>query len=172
MEQELFILVATPELHDPFGFFDRTVLLVQKMADGTHRGSAINKGRVWKEGNAICLNYAGPMSSRDVKSIILVNDGKLYYDWQDEESTSPENKTLTPDDFVLICLGWAGWGAGQVEEEILRGSWFRVDLDRDIIADQDLDTLWERLVRQEGGNPDEYEEVETAPFIIIDVLKN
>ncbi len=36
----------------------------------------------------------------------------------------------------LIALGYAGWGAGQLESEILRNSWLVADFDMDLVFDE------------------------------------
>ena len=43
-----------------------------------------------------------------------------------------------PDDF-LVALGYAGWSAGQLEEEIAGNSWLTVPADRHIIFDTPME---------------------------------
>jgi len=47
-----------------------------------------------------------------------------------------------------MYAGYAGWSAGQLEQEILHGSWYVMKGDPDIIFSEDPSGLWQRLVRE------------------------
>ena len=52
---------------------------------------------------------------------------------------------------LRLFAGYAGWGAGQLEEEITQGGWFVVDaLPEDVFGDQPED-LWEEVLARQGG---------------------
>jgi len=53
----------------------------------------------------------------------------------------------------LLVLGYAGWGAGQLEQEIQQNSWLTVPGSEEIIFDQDAETKWNRLYAQIGVLP-------------------
>ena len=42
----------------------------------------------------------------------------------------------------LLALGYAGWGAGQLEEEIARRDWLTAPAEPALVFDADRDTLW------------------------------
>jgi putative transcriptional regulator len=44
---------------------------------------------------------------------------------------------------TLFALGYAGWGAGQLEDEIDRHDWFTTTGDPKLIFDDDRDNLWD-----------------------------
>ena len=46
----------------------------------------------------------------------------------------------------MLALGYAGWGAGQLEEEILGNTWLTCDADEALIFDDDHDTKWTRAL--------------------------
>ncbi|MEE9318594.1 MAG: YqgE/AlgH family protein [Rhodospirillales bacterium] len=50
----------------------------------------------------------------------------------------------------LFALGYAGWGAGQLEGEIARGDWFSAPADENLIFDEDVETKWERAQSSAG----------------------
>ncbi len=50
-----------------------------------------------------------------------------------------------PERFRLM-LGYAGWGDGQLEEEIRRHDWLTAPFDLDDIFSNDGEALWERLL--------------------------
>jgi len=46
----------------------------------------------------------------------------------------------------LFALGYAGWGAGQLEGEIARRDWFTTPAEPDLVFDAERATLWERAL--------------------------
>ena len=46
----------------------------------------------------------------------------------------------------LFALGYAGWGAGQLEGEIARRDWFTAPGDDDLLFDADRDAVWDRAL--------------------------
>ena len=57
-----------------------------------------------------------------------------------------------PADFRLL-VGYAGWGRGQLEEEIARGAWLPASAPADLVFEQgqELDSLWERAYKRAIG---------------------
>ncbi len=53
----------------------------------------------------------------------------------------------------LLALGYAGWGAGQLEQEILGNTWLTCDADEALIFDGDHVTKWERALAKIGVTP-------------------
>lgn len=47
---------------------------------------------------------------------------------------------------VFISLGYSGWGAGQLEDEIARNGWLTVDADRSIIFDTPVADRYDRAL--------------------------
>ena len=45
---------------------------------------------------------------------------------------------------VLVTLGYSGWGAGQLEEELKRNSWINVDAAPEIIFDTPVEQRYDR----------------------------
>ena len=54
-----------------------------------------------------------------------------------------------PSNF-LITLGYAGWGKGQIEREMLENSWLNVSADNDIIFNTPSEKRWESAARKLG----------------------
>jgi putative transcriptional regulator len=50
----------------------------------------------------------------------------------------------------LIMLGYAGWTAGQLEEEIQTSSWLMVEADTEILFDTPIHKKWETAVQRLG----------------------
>jgi putative transcriptional regulator len=51
---------------------------------------------------------------------------------------------------ALIALGYAGWDAGQLEEEIAQNSWLTVPAEKHIMFDTPLDQRWTSSAKQLG----------------------
>jgi len=50
----------------------------------------------------------------------------------------------------ILALGYAGWGPGQLDQEIQGSSWLCVPADQDLIFDDRLDDKWERCIGKIG----------------------
>lgn len=57
-----------------------------------------------------------------------------------------------PHDFHLL-LGYAGWGPGQLEEEMKEGVWFPGPFDADLILEHSGESLWEEAFKRATGLP-------------------
>jgi len=57
-----------------------------------------------------------------------------------------------PTDAVL-ALGYAGWGAGQLENEIQSNGWLHCPADMDLIFGPDTETKYDRAMRKIGIDP-------------------
>jgi putative transcriptional regulator len=53
----------------------------------------------------------------------------------------------------LVALGYAGWGAGQLDEEMLRHGWHVVDGDDDLVFDVSIEERWTRAFHGDGIDP-------------------
>lgn len=53
----------------------------------------------------------------------------------------------------LFVLGYAGWGAGQLEAEIQSNSWLVVDADEDILFRTPVEDIWKKATRKLGIDP-------------------
>lgn len=61
------------------------------------------------------------------------------------QETSPRRAILT--------LGYAGWGAGQLEREIRQNVWLTVEPDEALVFDDAYDTKWSRALGKLGIDP-------------------
>lgn len=50
----------------------------------------------------------------------------------------------------LLALGYAGWGPGQLDNEILANGWLTVEADRDIVFNVDLEQKWQSAMSKLG----------------------
>jgi len=53
----------------------------------------------------------------------------------------------------LVALGYAGWGAGQLDGEMLRHGWFNIAGDERLLFDTDADDRWTEGFERAGIDP-------------------
>ena len=49
-----------------------------------------------------------------------------------------------------LALGYAGWGPGQLDDEIQANGWLNVEADEELIFDDDLEGKWQRAIEKLG----------------------
>ena len=54
---------------------------------------------------------------------------------------------------LRIYAGYSGWSPGQLDDELARGLWYRMDAREDDIFTADPSGLWRRVLRRHGGTP-------------------
>ena len=160
------LLVATPEMRDP-RFVETVIYMVKHSSEGAF-GLVINrplakgpiedllKGFGMDSSGAkgeIIIHYGGPVSPQ--AGFVLHSDDVLL-----EESAKVANGIAMTSDPKLIeamaqgkgpqqslfVLGYAGWAPGQLEGELLAGSWFVVSGDKALIFGKDADRKWQQAM--------------------------
>jgi putative transcriptional regulator len=53
----------------------------------------------------------------------------------------------------IVALGYAGWGEGQLDEEMTRHGWFAAHADTAILFDTPADERWGKAFKAEGIDP-------------------
>lgn len=169
-------LVASPVLQDP-NFARSVVLLVDHRTEGSlgfvvNRPADIDFGDVVEElglehGQAgpprVPVMLGGPVSPR-TGWIVYGPDGlggdesgTIAVTEQIRVSASREQlehlARLTKPDRHLLVLGYAGWGAGQLDEEIKQGAWIPVELDEQVIFEAPFEERWQRALQAAGIDP-------------------
>ncbi len=162
------ILIAVPQMDDP-NFARSVVLLVEHNESGAmgitvNRPSDVALADIGKEhgmtvhpraGNAF---IGGPVQRergflvhrrRDVgDSVELLDDVFLSV------STDALRTLLAgePESYRL-CLGYAGWGPGQLEREMVAGGWLNSAISARRIFDTPVDKMWDAVIRDLGIDP-------------------
>ena len=62
-----------------------------------------------------------------------------------------ERPESTAIEGVRAFAGYAGWGAGQLDAEVQAGGWFVIDLEDADVLTPAPETLWQRVLRRQGG---------------------
>lgn len=165
------LLVATPLIGDPN--FERTVvLLLLHGADGAfglvlNRPSTVPVGHVvpdWEHGVAApeVLFLGGPVDVERVVGIGMGTDADPAPDLEDggfpilvggyrAVDLNRPPSVLAPDPGARLFAGSAGWGPGQLEDEIAEGAWWPCDTRAEDIVTADPVGLWRRVLRRQPG---------------------
>lgn len=56
---------------------------------------------------------------------------------------------------AFVALGYAGWGPGQLEKEILENSWLTIPIKSEIIFETDIETRWKKAANTLGFEIDQ-----------------
>ena len=60
-------------------------------------------------------------------------------------------ESIDPND-IRFFLGYAGWSAGQLAEEVERGGWILANSDEDTVFDTAEGAIWRQSLKQLGGS--------------------
>lgn len=161
------LLVANPRLPDPN--FDRTVVLVLAHGDDGALGVVLNRPTDTGVAEALpgweaaasppaVVFSGGPVDPTTVVCLALRPPGEEGEgsDWSPlEAAVGTLDMELGPPAVggvhgVRMFAGYAGWGPGQLENEIEQGGWFVLDAAADDAVCADPDRLWRRVLRRQG----------------------
>ena len=163
------LLVATPALLDPN--FARTVVLI--CDENEHGKLGIILNRPFRVEVATYAPEWGPLASppaRVFEGGPVAREGALAVGRLRDETPPaagwiPITDTLgivdldaSPADFwgdlvgLRVFSGYAGWGAGQLEDEIAEQAWFVLDSAPADPFDPEPTDLWEQVLRRQGGD--------------------
>ena len=153
------LLVAAPVLSDPN--FRRTVVLIAEHGDEGAMGIVLNRPTetsvvdAVQELSAIAgdeepIYVGGPVSTGSVLAVAELDDP----DDASELLFGAIGFVQEPDVAVVrgrVFLGYAGWGAGQLESELEEESWLVLPAEPDDLFCDDPDGLWSSVLRRQGG---------------------
>ena len=165
------LLVAAPMLDDPT--FSRTVVLLLDHDEDGSLGLVLNRPSHVPVG-AVLPPWDGRTTGADVLFTggPVADDSALALGLLPGPHDGPEPEgfrrvagpfglvdlDLDPDEWlerleaVRIYAGYAGWAAGQLEEELDQGSWYVLDGGPEDVFGDDAETLWQRVLRRQLGD--------------------
>lgn len=162
------LLIAVPQLDDP-NFHRSVVLLVEHNESGAmgivfNRPSDIALREIGKEhgmevhegaGNA----YVGGPVQRERGFLVhrraeVADSVQLQDDVFLSVSTDALRTLLAGDPGAYrLCLGYAGWGPGQLESEMVAGGWLNSAISSKRIFDTPVEKIWDAVIRDLGIDP-------------------
>jgi putative transcriptional regulator len=168
------LLLAMPAMRDPR--FARSVIYMCAHGEDGAIGLVLNRligalpcsdlleqlGIVYDPASSIKLpsvHFGGPVETE--RGFVLHSSDYL----RDDSMPINESMALTatvdivrdiaegtgPRD-VVLALGYAGWGPGQLDGEIQENAWLSVAPDRMLVFDEDIDGKWDRAMAKIGVN--------------------
>ena len=164
------LLIALPTLADPN--FSRTVTLICQHDGNGAMGIVLNRASELSVGDLFSqVNVEGGSDELRARPVLaggpvhsergfVLHDGDR--DW-DSSIRLSGGLTLTTSrdvlqamangegpEHVLVALGCAGWGAGQLEQEIAENSWLTAPADIELLFRQPLDARWQAAAGRVG----------------------
>ena len=149
------LLVALPVLRD--ANFDRTVVFVlEHSSEGAvgvvlNRPSPLGVAEPLLEWAALAAEppvvfIGGPVGPSDAIGLAENREHLRTIDLQAGPEALDE-----PVDRMRVFAGYAGWGAGQLEDEIAAGAWLVIDARPGDVMTADPEALWSDVLRRQGG---------------------
>jgi putative transcriptional regulator len=168
------LLLAMPQLRDPN--FSRTVVLLCEHGPDGAIGFVINRPTDIHAATAVALDpppvrdsglrlwSGGPVETG--RGFLLLGDDPAV----DQSQRVGDGLYLTSSMDVLrplleadpiampgrrcrLLLGYAGWGPGQLDEELAASAWLTAPPDPDLVFGTPADEMWERAIRGLGVDP-------------------
>ncbi len=167
------LLVAMPGMKDP-RFHKTVIYMCAHNADGA-MGLVINRALeslsfpdmleqleidVSGVGERINVHFGGPVESG--RGFVLHSQDYL----QEATMVVDQDMALTATIDILkaiacgtgprqslLALGYAGWGPGQLDTEIMGNGWLSVDADSELVFGPNLDEKWDRAMGKIGIDP-------------------
>ncbi len=62
-----------------------------------------------------------------------------------------------------VVVGYAGWGTGQLDQELAQSAWLATDVDAALIFDVPPDVMWETAIRKLGADPAAFQSSHAEP---------
>ena len=161
------VLISEPFLGDPY--FKRTIVLLCEYSKEGAFGFVLNK-YVNLDITELLEGFPGIKSRIGIGG--PVQNTNLYYlhtrgdiipnaipvseylfmggDFERMQELVRE-KTILPSE-IRFFIGYAGWDAGQLDEELEQKSWFVGDISSQQIMNTSQNDLWEKVLKDMGGD--------------------
>lgn len=163
-------LIAMPQLGDPN--FSKAVVLMIEHGQGGAMGLVLNRAapltlKDLARGQSLSLARTLETEAIYVGGPVEPQRGFVLHDSTDVE----EKHEVVPGLYLSVtmdslgpllaegaarlrfCLGYAGWGPNQLEEEIAQGSWLFTEASSKPVLHGDPEHLWDETVRGMGVDP-------------------
>jgi putative transcriptional regulator len=168
------LLLAMPQLRDPN--FSRTVVLLCEHGPDGAVGFVVNRPTEIRAANAVALDpppkrdsglrlwTGGPVETNrgflllgndpDVEQSQRVGEGFYLTSSMDVLRPLLEGDPLElPQRRCRLLLGYAGWGPGQLDQELAASAWLTAPADPDLVFGIPPEDMWEAAIRGLGVDP-------------------
>lgn len=167
---ENHLLIAMPSLKDPF--FQKTVTYICEHNDDGAMGLIINVPVNITLNELLQQFREQDIELPNLEQMVLAG-GPVSPDrgfvlhspqpgWSSSLALSSEIMITTSKDILMalgtekepenyvVTLGYAGWGAGQLENEILQNSWLTIPADKELLFETPYDQRWQKATERLG----------------------
>ncbi len=160
------LLLAAPMMLDPN--FRRSVVLV---CEHNHEGSfglIVNRPLPFRSEtldevlgeNTTTIAFGGPVQPNTLHYVHRLPEAipdaepvanGIFWGGSFDHVRDAANVGILTDQQLRFFLGYAGWGPGQLQEEVDHRDWIVASLGLDLIFDVEADKLWSVAMRKLGG---------------------
>ena len=171
------LLLAMPQVQDPF-FHHSVVLLLHHTDEGSF-GFIVNRQTelpleeilgamdiAWKGFDDALAFFGGPVQSQMGTVMFSLSLGE-HFDLDGLEGLtevgpgiliSQQSEDLgrlaaKPPMCFRLYLGYAGWGAGQLVDEIVRNDWLTAPVSNELLFSDQPEDVWEKALQSVGVDP-------------------
>jgi putative transcriptional regulator len=163
------LLLSMPQMQDP-NFAKTVVLLCEYSPDGAF-GLVLNRPTDMPAtamvrldppvvgGNELPLWIGGPVEPQRGWILLADQPNAEFKSIRDGLYLSTSQLLLRevlearPAPRARVLAGYAGWGPGQLDEELAQSAWLMGGVDLDIVFDLPPDIMWETAIRRIGADP-------------------
>lgn len=160
------LLVATPAILND-NLFKRTVILLAEHTPTSAVGFILNRPTIFKINDVLpqiksdlLIYEGGPVEKENLYFIHkvpeLISDSikikdDIYWGGNFKELTVLLNNNKLNAEKIRFFLGYAGWGASQLAEEIHDKSWFVSEHKKNSLFEAKTSELWKEKMIEKGG---------------------
>ena len=165
------LLIASPGMRD--ATFERTVVLLWHHDDEGAIGVVVNRPVEHKladvlildegmepvpEDDASQVRWGGPVDT-GMGTVVTLGNVQEDEGWmlncgigvtRSQEALGRLLKERAP---LLLCLGYAGWGPGQLDREIEAGGWLFTDVDPELVFREPSESVYDKALASLGLTP-------------------
>ncbi|MBA4408453.1 MAG: YqgE/AlgH family protein [Bacteroidota bacterium] len=174
------ILIAEPFLAG--SYFNRSIILLASYGEKGAVGFILNKKVDYPVEDLFAnfpdfdseIHIGGPVGTDSIYFIHTLGDSipgsikikeNLYWGGDFEALKLQIKLGLVNSQQVRFFLGYSGWDAGQLEEEIAQNSWLVADIPQADLMTIDENVMWAQSVRSMGGKYSMWENFPENPSL-------
>jgi len=174
------ILIAEPFLSG--SYFNRSIIIITSYSEKGAVGFILNKKVDYPVEDIFVdfpdfdseIHIGGPVGTDSIYFIHTLGDmipgsvlikEKLYLGGDFTALKRQIQLGLVEHNQVRFFLGYSGWDAGQLEEEIAENSWLVADISQADLMSLEENTMWSETVRAMGGRYSMWENFPENPSL-------
>lgn len=165
------LLIAMPSLEDPY--FQRSVVYICEHDEEGSMGLIINQPISQLSVKQLLTKLDHPSQNNNTVNTQVFNGGPMTQErgfvlhapqtpWSSSALIGPDIMLTTSKDILqvlgteeapqdyLVTLGYAGWSAGQLEQELVDNSWLTIEATSSLLFEIPVQDRWEQATKQLG----------------------